>query len=244
MPSQRRLIVVGVFTLVAGLIAMFPARVAYHWFAPGGVEAGGISGTVWKGSAEHATAGNFYIRNLRWSMQPLKLITGKLAFSVNAPASGIAEGDVALTFGGNLRVTDLEGAFSLAALQAVIGVRGIAGNARVSIERLHVDDGLPVAADGWIEISQLLLPLVSDASIGGYRADFFTHQSGVQAAVEDTDGVVDLAGSFTIQPDRSYQFLGLLAPKSETAPAIIQQMQFLGSANERGQYELRREGRL
>ena len=64
------------------------------------------------------------------------------------------------------------------------------------------------------------------------------------ASVEDTDAVVDLAGTLEIRPDRNYQFIGLIAPKATTPARLRQQMQFLGTANERGQYELRLEGAL
>ncbi len=90
----------------------------------------------------------------------------------------------------------------------------------------------------------ILLPLVSQSPIGGYRAEFFTQEDGVVASVQDTDGIVDLAGSLKLAADGAYEFRGQLAPKPETPPQLRQQLQFLGSANERGQYELRLEGRL
>ena len=60
----------------------------------------------------------------------------------------------------------------------------------------------------------------------------------------DTDGIIDLAGSLQISPDRSYQFIAQLAAKADTPASVKQQMQFLGSPNERGQHELRLEGQL
>lgn len=86
--------------------------------------------------------------------------------------------------------------------------------------------------------------IYSRAPIGGYRAELFTQGNGIAASVEDTDGVIDLAGSLTVNSDRTYQFLGQLAPKPETDDGLRNQLRFLGSPNDRGQYELRLEGQL
>ena len=118
------------------------------------------------------------------------------------------------------------------------------GILNIQFDRLQISDGLPVAALGAVEVSGLLLPLVSQTAIGGFRAEFFTRQDGVVASIEDTDAIFDLAGSLRITSDRNYQFLGQLAAKPETPPQVREQMRFLGSPNERGQYELRLEGQL
>ena len=39
MSNWRRLLLIGVLTLIVGLIVKFPARIAYHWFAPADVVA-------------------------------------------------------------------------------------------------------------------------------------------------------------------------------------------------------------
>jgi len=118
------------------------------------------------------------------------------------------------------------------------------GSLKVDFERLQLSDGMPVAAQGVVEVSGLLLPLVAPAPIGGFRAEFFTQQDGIVASVQDTDGILDLAGSLKLTSDRNYTFLGQLAAKPETPAQLREQMRFLGSPNERGQYELRLEGQL
>jgi len=241
MPTRRRLIITGVLTMLAGLVILFPARVAYDWFAPPELRIRGISGSIWSGTADHAAGGGVYVAQLKWRFRPFRLFTGKLAYAVSASlGADSVESGLALSIGGTLFLTDIP----LQLLEASSGVRGLRGTASGRIEQLVLSDGVPVSVQGAIEVSDLLLPLVSQSSIGGYRAEFFTQQDGVVVSVEDTDGVVEIAGSLKLSNDRSYSFLGQLAPKSETPPQVRQQMQFLGSANERGQYELRLEGRL
>jgi general secretion pathway protein N len=244
-PTRGILIGVGAVTLVFGLIALFPARVAYHWFAPPGATLSGIGGTAWSGRAAQADIEGLYLQGLTWKLRPLALLTGKLAMAIEAtPTSGFIESTVTISLGGTVEFDRLQGSLPLRSFEGVIGMPGLRGNASLQFERLAIRDGLPVAADGVLTVSSLVAPKIHRGSIGGYRAEFFTQASGVAASVEDTDGVIDLAGSLQLSADRSYQFLAQLAPKNNTPDTVRQQMQFLGSPNERGQYPLRLEGRL
>jgi len=245
MPQRRGLIIAGVLTLLLALVVLFPARVAFNWFAPPGVNLSGIDGTVWSGSASHMSVEGMYVSDIRWRAMPLKLITAKMAVAVSGKfASGFIETDLALGFGGDIYLTNLVGSFPVQSLERSIGMTGLRGVLNIQFKHLHFSDGSPVAANGTAEVSGLLIPLVSQTPMGDFRADFFTQGAGIGASVEDTDGVVELAGSLEIGDDGNYQFLGLLAAKPATPPQVKEQMRFLGSPNERGQYELRLEGQL
>ncbi len=245
MPTRRRLIIAGFLTLFAGLVILFPARVAYNWFAPPGIAMSRIDGTIWSGSAKHLSAGGVYATNVRWHSRPLHLLAGRLAFAVEGSlVSGFIESNLAFGFGGDIYLSELTGSLPVQLLEHATGVAGLQGILNIQFDRLHLSDGLPVAATGVAEVSGLLIPLVSQTPIGGFRAEFFTEQDGVVASIEDSNGIFDLAGSLRISSDRNYQFLGQVAAKPETPPQIREQMRFLGSPNERGQYELRLEGQL
>jgi len=245
MQVKSRLLIAGLVTLLVGLVVVFPARVAYRWFAPDIISLAGISGYVWSGSAREAQISGLYVRDPVWRMQPLVFLTGKLGYAIEAsPSSGFFDGNVALGITGTITITDLRASMSLQLLQSSVGIPGLRGNMNAQFERLVIADVFAVSADGVLEVSDLIAPIVHRASIGGYRAEFFTQESGIMASVEDTDGIVDIAGSLHVSGDRSYQFIAQLAPKRNTPARLRQQMQFLGSADERGQYELRLEGQL
>lgn len=245
LPALKRLIIAFVSTLVVGLLVFFPARVAYHWFAPPIVALSGITGSVWRGSASQANIAGLYLGELRWRMRPLALLRGRASFDVGAnPAGGVLDGNAAIGFNGDLHLAKTRASLPLDAIAGQLRVTGLRGTATADIERLQLSDGVPVAADGSAEVRGLVLPLVSPQPIGGYRVEFFTQEDGVVASVEDTDGFVDIAGRLLLTGDRSYEFIGQLAPKPETPPTVVEQMRFLGSPNARGQYELRLEGKL
>lgn len=243
---RRWFILAGALAFFAGALALFPARVVYHWLAPPELALAGIEGTIWRGTADHADIAGVYLRDLTWKTHPLALFTGRATFDVEAqPVSGFLEGRVSASPGGRISISELSASVALSALAGPLNMPRLDGSANVRLDRLEIVDGLPVAAAGTIEVVNLLAPMVySRASIGGYRVEFFTQGDGVAASVEDTDGIIDLAGSLTIGADRTFRFTGKVAPKPETAESLRNQMQFLGTPNDSGQYEMQFEGQL
>jgi len=243
--TRRGLLLVAAITVVLALLVSFPARIAYQWSAPGGLAVSGIQGTVWAGKADAVAMEGIYLSDVSWRIKPLHLFSGKLLYRMKgAPISGFAEGNVGIGIGGTLTVSDLSASLALPALAQTLRIRGLRGDASLQFDRIQIRDGLPVAASGTVQVNKLLVPSLSRESIGGYRAEFFTQNNGVAASVEDTDGILELAGSLQLKDDRSYQFLAQVLAKPETPASLRKQMQYLGPANERGQRELRIEGRL
>jgi hypothetical protein len=184
MQSRARFIVAACVTFIAGLVLFFPARVAYQWFAPPGINLAGISGSVWNGEARQARSGSIYLQDLRWRIKPLSLFTGKLDYQVEgSPPSGFIDGRLTLSMAGKVTVKDLRGSVPLQLFEQPAGIRGLRGTINVQFERLVMENGLPVAANGQLEVSNLVAPTIHRASIGGYRAEFFTQDTGVIASV-------------------------------------------------------------
>ena len=245
MLSRSRFVIIGVITLLLGLLVVFPARVAHHWFTPAGVAISGIQGSIWHGSANEAAADGLYMRDIEWRLNALRIFTGQLSYSVEAtPVSGFLESDVSIDFSGTLTLSNLTAALPLELLADAVNVPGLQGNVSLTFERMEIVDGLTTAAQGTAQIADLVIPIFGRASLGGYKAEFFTQSNGVMASIEDTDGVLDLAGSFQVRADRSFEFIALVIAKPEAPQGIRQLLQTLPLANERGQRELRYEGIL
>ena len=243
--TPRRLMIVGVATLLVGLLAFFPARVAYHWFAPSTLQLAGIDGTVWRGSAKEGQAAGLYIRNLHWTFKPLSLLTGKLAFKTRLDsAGGFINTDLYAALDGSILFENLDVALSVGALRDLIQTAGLDGRISLHFTALEIRDGLPVTANGVAEVTNLFIRGLATTTIGDFRAKFSTTSDGILASVEDTAGMFDLAGTLRVSPDGAYYLSGLIAPTPTTPPAVIEQLRFLGSPNERGQREFRFEGQL
>ena len=245
MSNTKRLILVGIATLLIGLFVSFPARVAYQWFAPEELQLSGIDGSVWHGTATQGSAGGIYIADLSWKFRPLALLTGKLEFvSSSKLASGFFDANVAIGVSGTVTLSDFAAALTLDTLATMLPLAGIEGDVSVQFEELVIENGVPIVAAGTLNIANLVSRLLSPAPLGDYRAEFQTEDDGILGSVEGISGVLDLNGTIRLGRDRNYEFVGKVAAKP-TAPAnISRQLQLLGSPDAQGQREFRIEGRL
>ena len=245
MSEKKRLVLLGVASFVLGLVILLPARVAYSLLAPDSVRLSALSGTVWNGRAAEGQFTDLYLKNISWTVRPFALLTGKLALDARFdPADGFMETRVAVSPGGTVTFTQLQGAVSIAALGSVLPAPGIDGNVRLDLSRLTLEQGLPTEADGTVEVVGLIARGLAPVPIGNYKAELTTTADGIAGSVEDTAGILDIAGALTLTRDRSYALTGLVASTDSTPDAVNSQLRFLGSPNERGQREFRFEGQL
>lgn len=239
----RGLILLAIFVLVVALVVMFPARVAYHWVSSPRLAMSGIHGTVWNGGAREFSTYGVYLQDLTWKIRPWQLLTGKAHFHMSgAPVSGFFESEIAIGLNSTVTLSNLKASVPLAMFEGASEIAGLRGNASLQFERIELVKGRAAAMNGSMTVANLVVPMVTRSPLGGYKADFFTQNNGIVASVEDTDGVVDLAGSLQINRDKSYRFDGLVAPLPNTPDELRQRLSFLGTPNERGQYAFPLEG--
>jgi general secretion pathway protein N len=242
---MKRLVILGILMFFGVLLATFPARVAYNWFAPAELQLSGIAGSIWNGSAAEAKAGGAYIRNISWRFAPMSLLSGTIGFRTRSnPASGTMNTEVAVGPGGKLLLSGLSGNLPLDLLHPAFQQSGMRGDIAFEFETIEIRNGVPVAALGSITVSDFYAPELSSSRIGDFRAEFRTNDNAVVASVEDVSGVLDVAGTISLDQDGLYSFIGQVAPTPLTPQSIVNQLQYLGSPNERGQHEFRFEGRL
>lgn len=233
----------AVLALVVALIVKFPARVAYRMASSPFLEMSGISGTIWSGSAREFSTNGVYLRKIEWQMRPLRLLAGKANFEITgSPTSGFFESDIEVGLAGTVTVRDLTAAMPLQMFERAVGVPGLRGNANLKLERLELIGGRASALDGTIDVDNLVVPMVHRASLGGFRAEFFTQNNGIMASVEDNDGVIDLAGTLELTAEKTYAFLGYVTPKPETPESLVNRMQYLPATDQPNQRELSFEG--
>lgn len=245
MPSLRTLLVAGVLTLIAGIVIAFPARVAYQWVSPPGVALNGIEGTLWNGQAREATAGGIYLADLRWRFHPLALLTGHAEFAISAtPVSGSLQADVAAGADGSLRLSNVAAAMPVSALDRIVAVSGLAGDINVRLERLTIDNGLPVEAVGTVDLANLVIRPLAPSPLGNFQATLETENGVVRGDVKDVAGVLDVSGKAELHPDRSYVFAGLIGSRQGAPATVEEQLRYLGSADAQGRRRFRLEGQL
>ncbi len=242
MRLHRWLLIAGLASFVIGLCLMLPARVAYRWVASPQLQLAGLDGTVWRGRAREASVNGIYLENVDWALRPLRLFQAALAYDLSGdPPSGFLESEVAIGLSGRVSIRDLSAALPLSAFSQQANIRGLEGNASLSFERIDIVDGAPVAADGVLRFADVIVPLLGRVPLGAYRAEFATQGEAIVASVEDTDGIVDVAGSLELGAGRQFELTGLIAPVQSTPEIIRRQIELLPT-NDRGQREIRVSG--
>ena len=242
---MKRLVILGILMFLGVLLATFPARVAYNWFAPAQLQLSGIAGSIWNGSAAAAQVGDAYIQDISWKFAPMSLLSGTIGFRTHSsPASGTMNTEVAVGTGGKLLLSELTGNLPLDLLHPALQQSGIRGDIALEFETIEIRNGVPVEALGTITISDFYVPELSTSRIGDFRAEIRTNDDALVGSIEDVAGVLDVAGTVSLDRDGLYSFVGQVAPTPMTPQSIVNQLQYLGSPNARGQHEFRFEGQL
>lgn len=245
MPAWKRLLAIGVVVCVLGLLITLPARVVHDWVSPEQLKLAGIDGSLWSGSADEAMIQGVYLRKLKWDFQPLSLLVGKAAYTVRAePAGGFVDANVAVGLGGEIRIDGLNAAIPLSTLQNVLRLDGVDGEITLRLDEMQLSDGWPTQASGQAGVSNLVMRALSPAPLGNYKAEFQTTDDGVLGSVEDLSGMLKVAATLQLNPDRSYALTGQVGPTATASSAVVEQLGYLGTPDARGLREFRLEGIL
>ena len=236
---------VAVLVFVFGLIANFPARLAYAWFGPSTVQLVQPQGSVWSGNARQIILYGTGIDAVSWSTGFFPLFRGELSLSLAAkPGGGLLSAETDVGFGGSVRVSELRASLPIQALQGLIPLVGVSGTINMTINDITLRKGALQSVRGSVLVSGLRSRVVSNDSLGDYLVEIQSSDGGIIASVEDRDAVLDVAGTVTVSATMDYQFLGQIAETANTPPDIREKLAVLGSPNERGQRTFRFEGSL
>lgn len=243
--GRKPFIIVGIGAFLLIVIATFPARVASSWLAPDELRLGGVSGSIWRGRAAEVAYGDEYFSDLRWSFKPLHLFAARVALDARLDTlAGPLSMSLSAGPGGVASLRNVRGKLSVAAIHPAFEANQISGNLELNIEELVLEDGYPTEASGVLTLSELVAGAMGAAPLGSFDAVVETSDNGIVARVSDKVAIFDLAGTLTLGPDRSYLFVGDIAPTSMTPDSINQNMRYLGSPDAQGKRQFRFEGSL
>ncbi|MFO7286742.1 MAG: type II secretion system protein N [Gammaproteobacteria bacterium] len=235
MTNRYAWVALGLGAYIAFALSTFPAAAAYRWFAPAELRLVGIEGTVWSGRAALASVENFAMRDLRWSIDALPLLIGRVNGRVRASlGEGFVESIVKLSPSGDVELTDLRMSTSLASLASALPVGDIRGQLAVMLERLELRDGWPVDAAGQVRLARLSAPTFapsgrgSPVPLGDYELTFVgTEGDQVVASLRDAGGPLEVAGRVTLGDGRRYRLDARVAPRADASPELVRALDFI-----------------
>lgn len=250
--SRWSWLALGVGAYLAFTLAMFPAGIALRWFGPPGVAFAGVSGTLWNGSAASCSVDGFTVQAVRWRVNPAALFLGRISTNIEARIpDGFVAGHVSAS-PSSIELRDLRGATSIPALAGLLPVRGVRGQASVTLERLVLENGWPASAVGQLKIAALeSLPLIPNGSgayipLGDYTVTFTPAPEGTLAAeVVDNGGPLELAGTVTLDASRTYSIDALVKPRAGAPEQLVQGLNIMtGEPDAEGRRRLSLTGSL
>jgi hypothetical protein len=224
----------GVGAYLAFTLATFPASTAYEWFAPPEITLGGVEGTLWSGSAASGAVAGLPMQNLRWRVRPWSLLLGRVAASVEAR---LADGFISTSITASpssVRFTDLSGGTSLPYLANVLPVRGMRGQASVTLSTLEIAGGWPSRVNGELRLAGLeVAPFVPNGTrqllaLGDYTVTFVdAPERGVAASFVDKGGPLEVKGTLTLDAARAYTLDALIEPRAGAPEQLVEGLKIM-----------------
>ena len=247
MKDRRRIVLLagaGILAALAGLVAHFPARLALAWFAPPGIVAWGVDGSIWEGRAAGVIVRGHGLGSLSWDAEPAGLLALQPAWRLDLrTADGFLAGRFAASLLGNRqRIDDLEGALELASLPPALVPQGVAGQARIGLQTLQLESGWPAAVTGRATVAELELPGVILA-LGPFEFVFPEHDGTPVGAIRSLGGPLAVDGQIELPGPGQWRFSADLAPGEDPPRELVDGLRFVGEdlGNGRRRLEMRSE---
>ncbi len=244
MRQIRLLAGAGLAALLVSLVALLPARVVFGVLGLPAGAASGLSGTVWRGTAERLSLGGVTLGPVRWTTRPARLLAGQVAADVEATLpDGFVNGTIALAMGGKIAITNLEAAAPLSWLAPAAGASG--GQLAARFDKLVLRAGRVETAIGTLNVAGVVLPIPTagrQLGPGSYSVAFDAQALGSEepltGLLSDTGGPLEIAGTVLLTPPRAYELKGKAKPRPEAPPELRNALQMLGPATPDGAHDL------
>jgi hypothetical protein len=229
--TDRRAVLVaaGLVALFAGLVVNFPARLALDWFAPSGLRAWGVEGTLWRGRAAELALDDRSLGALSWRARSAAMLVLRPTWDLDLRRpDGYARGRVGFSiFADRQRITDLEATLALGTLPPAIVPLGVGGQLQASLQRLDLERGWPTAIVGRAMVRDLSLPGVIITF--GPLSFQFPEQGGAPAGeIVATEGPLLLDGRLELPARDQWRFRAEVAPGQDPPRELIEGLAFIG----------------
>lgn len=236
-PRTARLIAAGVAAFLVTLLATIPASVIALALPPH-IKLGMTSGTIWRGSTDSLTVNGRPYGAFRWKLRPLQSFLGRLVFDGELLRNdGRAQGRIGFGLGNRVKARNLEINLPLATFASGIGPPGWSGTIRAQLQSVELAPQATPRIVGTIELRGLQAPPPGGAAIGSYAITFdaaSTHDGKLIGQLKDLEGPMQVTGTATLAPDRSYVVEGLVAPRPGAPQAVLDTLRFLGAPDAQG----------
>jgi general secretion pathway protein N len=238
----------GIVAFVAlGLITL-PAKVVLSRLGSYGVQAGGVTGPVWNGTAQVLQVRGANLGRVNWKLHALPLFIGRLSIDLRATRSDGSVQTSLTASPSRLRFADLRASLPLSSFPPGTIPGGWAGMLVLQLEKLELANGWPTAASGTVEVVDVIGPANRQINMGRYKvtfpADAPAAVDGVVGALSDTGGPLQVSGTVHLKNDRTFLAEGLVAARPDAPQEVARSIQYIGSPDAQGRRPFSIENRM
>jgi general secretion pathway protein N len=230
--------VLGIAALLVFGLATLPAKVVLSRLAARGVQADGVSGSVWNGTAQILQVRGVNLGRVEWRLRALPLFLGRgsVEFKAVRPDGTLQAHLIASR--SQMRFEDLNASFPLSALPPNTVPGGWLGMLHLRLSSLELTQGWPAAAAGTLEVRDATGPANRPINMGSYKVSFPGDTppaaNELIGALSDTGGPLQVSGTVHLKNDGTFIAAGLVAARSDAPDQIAKQLQVLGAPDGEG----------
>jgi general secretion pathway protein N len=227
--GRMLLVAAGLLAALVGLVAMFPARLALAWFAPPGLQAWGVTGTLWQGRAAELALNNRSLGSLSWDARSGSFLVLRPTYDLELRRP---DGYLRTRAGFSLlsdrqQVKDLEAALELSTLPPAIVPAGVAGQVRISLQRLELERGWPTSLAGRAAVASLDLPGVI-LTLGPFEFVFPDQPGPPVGEIRSVGGPLAVDGRIELPEIGRWHFSADLGPGENAPRELVEGLAFVG----------------
>lgn len=242
------LIGLGLVVYLAALLVTFPAARALA-LADAPLQAAGVEGTVWEGSAKHADVGAPRpLTELRWDTVPWRLLTGELAADATFSIAGAqVDGRFSGNPDGSMVAKDatLRGPAGALAQLARAPALVLDGEVLARIVEARIVEGQARMLRGRFEWREAVLMQPVRIGLGTVTGHIQPTGDDVhELELEANGGEVESEGVVRLFANGRYEIDLVLNPTRDAPRHIADTLSLLGRRNDNGDFVLRQSGQL
>jgi hypothetical protein len=237
----RRGVLITVLAVAAFAVIVI-ARLPAGWVVPAppsAVSCAAVDGSIWNGTCTGLVAQGSPVGDLVWDVHALRLLMGTLSVQmVLTRPTGSVHGDFDVGLDKSVTARNVQAEFPLDQdLMSLLprNLRTLHGNARADIAFAHVSKNIVTQLQGHIELHDLedrdreVLPL------GSYSITFPGGSGAPTGQVQDLGGPLSVQGTVRLTQDMpGIDLQGYITPRADAAPALVNQLEYLGSPDAQG----------
>ena len=238
---MRRGVLITVLAVAAFAVIVI-ARLPASWIVPAPpavVSCVTVDGSIWSGTCGGLTVQGSALGDVVWDVHTLRLLIGKLSANIVLTRStGSVRGDFEMGLDKSLTarkvLADLPLDQDVMSLMPQ-NLRTVHGTAHADIALAHIKKNIVTQLQGRIELHDLedhgrdILPL------GNYSLTFPGGSGAPTGQLQDLGGPLSVQGTVRLTQDMpGFELQGYITPRADAAPALLNQLQYLGSPDAQG----------